>query len=106
MNRIARLGASAALASGLAVAAAFAEAQEVSAPDSFERPSRVESSIAKMQESLSGATDGNWKAQRAHGICQDAHRRLADYVTSQVYTPDLGEKIWRECHKAYTDVKG
>lgn len=105
MTRIARVCASAVLASGLAIAPAGAETPEVSAPESFERPGRVERSITQMQETLAGMTEGNWKAQRAHGICQDAHRRLADYVTSQVYTPDLGEKIWRECHKAYSDVK-
>jgi hypothetical protein len=105
MNRIVRAGASAVLVSGMAIGAARAETTEVPVPDSFERPGRVESSITKMEEALAGLREGNWKAQRAHGICQDAHRRLADYVTSQVYTPELGEKIWRECHKAYTDVK-
>ena len=99
------LGASVALGALVAVQAALAALPAVEAPDSFERPGPVRSSIERMQETLGNNTDGNWKAQRAVGICADAARRLGDYVTSQVYTAELGEKLWDECHKAYADVE-
>jgi hypothetical protein len=99
------LGASFALCALVAVQAALAALPAVEAPDSFERPGPVRSSIERMHETLGNNTDGNWKAQRAVGICADAARRLGDYVTSQVYTAELGEKLWDECHKAYADVE-
>ena len=88
-----------------AAQAAMSAFPAVKAPDSFERPGPVRSSIEAMQETLADNQQGNWKAQRGVGICEDAARRLRDYVTSQAYTAELGEKLWDECHKAYSDVE-
>ena len=85
--------------------AAVAALPGVEALDSYAKPGQVRKSIERMQETLADHAAENWKAQRGAGICADAARRLRDYVTSQAYTPDLGAQIWRECHKAYTDVE-
>ena len=103
--KINRLSVSVAAGALFAAQAALAALPAVEAPDSFERPGPVRSSIEAMQETLEDNTAGNWKAQRGAGVCEDAARRLRDYVTSQAYTADLGEKLWDECHKAYTDVE-
>jgi hypothetical protein len=89
----------------LSAGAAWAALPAVEAPESYAKPGEVRSSIEGMQRTLADNAGGNWKAQRGAGICEDAARRLRDYVTSQVYTAELGEKIWRECYKAYTDVE-
>ena len=103
--KIRTLSVSVAVAAVLAAGSAWAALPAVEAPDSFDRPGPVRGAIEDMQETLADHAEGNWKAQRGAGICADAARRLRDYVTSQVYTSDLGEKLWRECHKAYTDVE-
>jgi hypothetical protein len=103
--KINKLAASLAAAALVAAGAASAELPTVEAPDSFAEPGPVRGSIERMQETLAENAEGSWKAQRGAGICQDADRRLGDYVTSQAYTAELGEKIWRECHKAYSDVE-
>jgi hypothetical protein len=103
--KVSKLAVTAVSAAALGATSAWASPPEVEAPDGFERPGPVRQSIERMQETLADAADGNWKAQRGAGICEDAARRLRDYVTSQAYTAGLGEKIWRECHKAYGDVE-
>jgi hypothetical protein len=103
--KIKTLGACVGAGALVAAHAALASLPAVEAPDSFERPGPVRSSIERMQETLADNQEGNWKAQRGLGICEDAARRLRDYVTSQVYTAELGEKLWDECHKAYSDVE-
>jgi gas vesicle protein len=89
----------------LGASAALAALPTVEAPDSYAKPGQVRNSIEAMQETLADNAEGNWKAQRGAGVCEDAARRLRDYVTSQVYTAELGEKLWDECHKAYGDVE-
>ena len=95
------LAAGALLAAGTALAAL----PTVEGPDSYAKPGQVRTSIKGMQDTLADNAEGNWKAQRGVGICEDAARRLRDYVTSQAYTAELGEKLWNECHKAYTAVE-
>ncbi len=103
--KIRTLSVSFAAAGLLAAGAALAALPAVEAPDSYAKPGQVRKSIEGMQETLADNAEGNWKAQRGAGVCEDAARRLRDYVTSQVYTAELGEKLWDECHKAYTDVE-
>lgn len=103
--KIRALSVSAAVGTWLAVASAWAALPAVEAPESYAKPGPVRGAIEDMQETLAANAEGNWKAQRGAGVCEDAARRLRDYVTSQVYTAELGEKLWGECHKAYTDVE-
>ena len=100
----AKLAAGIAAGAVLFAAAAGASLPAVEPPESYAKPGPVRKSIERMRQTLADRAAETWTAQRGAGICEDAARRLRDYTTSRVYTPGLGEKLWRECHEAYTEV--
>mgnify|MGYP000518945021 CR=1 FL=1 len=99
--------AAAALAAVLALAAAPATAAPaVEPPEDFAKVSQVRAALKEMRRYVARQEreTGDWRAMRANGVCHDALRRLEDYRTSQAYTPELGEKLWQDCHDAYASV--
>ncbi|MBK1698680.1 hypothetical protein [Rhodovibrio salinarum] len=98
-------GLAAAMVLAAGTGAAATTLPDVREPASYDKPRPVRTAIERMQKTLADHAEDNWQAQRNAGICEDAARRLHDYVTSQAYTAELGEQLWRECHQAYTGVE-
>lgn len=96
-----------ALAAVLALAAAPATAAPtVEPPADYAKANQVRAALKDMRRYVARQEreTGDWRAMRANGICHDALRRLEDYRTSLAYAPDLGQKLWQDCHDAYDDV--
>lgn len=97
------------LAAALAAfaAAPAAAAPDVAPPEDFGRAGQVRAALKDMHGHVRTRMKeaGHWRARRAEGICGDALRRLEDRITSNAYEPGVGEKIWRDCHRAYVEVE-
>ncbi len=96
----------AAALAAFAVAPAAA-APDVTPPEDFGQAKQVRAALRDMHGYVRTRMKetGHWRARRAEGICGDALRRLEDRLTSNAYEADVGETIWRDCHRAYAEVE-
>ena len=95
----------AAVAAALLASAAWAALPEMRPPD-FARAEAVRGSLKAMHRSLEAEArkSGHWLARRGAGHCKNAIERLDWRVTAAAYDAEVGEKIWRDCHDAYSRV--